>query len=65
MQSLSMNTFNIGIFQRYLICNPLPKTTEEIEKVTEMMHQSMVVREDEFIEKLHQVIGFATGEDCK
>ena len=51
--------------QRYLICNPLPKTTEEIENVTEMMHKRMVVREEEAIEKLRQVIKFATSEDCK
>ncbi|KIM75419.1 hypothetical protein PILCRDRAFT_98975 [Piloderma croceum F 1598] len=49
---------------RYLICNPLPKTTEETEKVTGMMYQRMVAREDEAIEKLHQVIKFATSEDC-
>jgi hypothetical protein len=65
MQFLPMNIFDVDFWQRYLICNPLPKTTEEIENVTDMMYRRMVDREDEAIQKLRQVIDFATGDDCE
>lgn len=51
--------------QRYTVLNALPKSTEEIKNVANMIYQRMVEREDEAIQKLHQVIAFATGEDCK
>jgi hypothetical protein len=62
---LSIIVFDMYCSQRYLICNPLPKTTEEIENVTEMMYKRMVSREDEAIAKLRQVIDFATSDDCQ
>jgi hypothetical protein len=62
---LLMNISDIEITQRYLICNPLPKTTNPIEDITDKMYQRMVAREDEAIQKLRQVIDFATGEDCE
>jgi hypothetical protein len=64
-QLLSVHTSDMDVSQRYLICKPLPKTAEEIENVTEMMYERMVTREDEAIEKLRQVIGFATSDDCR
>jgi hypothetical protein len=62
---LLMNISDIEITQRYLICNPLPKTTDAIEDITDKIYQRMVAREDEAIQKLRQVIDFATGEDCE
>ncbi|KAH7913025.1 ATP-dependent DNA helicase [Hygrophoropsis aurantiaca] len=49
---------------RYKVLNPLPKTTEEIKAVAELMYQRMITREDEAIQKLQQVIEFATADDC-
>lgn len=53
------------ILQRYLIRNPLPITVEEIDNVTEMMYQRMLAREEEAVQKIRQVINFATTDDCK
>ncbi|KII93915.1 hypothetical protein PLICRDRAFT_88210 [Plicaturopsis crispa FD-325 SS-3] len=49
---------------RYAVLKPLPKTNAEIGDVTEMMFKRMVDREEEAIQKLRQVIEFATADDC-
>ncbi|KAH7929308.1 ATP-dependent DNA helicase [Leucogyrophana mollusca] len=49
---------------RYKILNPLPKTAEEIKDVADLMYQRMIAREDEAVQKLRQVIDFATTDDC-
>ena len=51
--------------QRYAVLNELPKSTEEIKNVASMIYHRMTKREDEGIQKLRQVIAFATGEDCR
>ncbi|KAI0274720.1 ATP-dependent DNA helicase [Gloeopeniophorella convolvens] len=49
---------------RYAVINPLPKSTEEIKNLATLLHQGMVKREEEAVEKLRSVITFATNDDC-
>ncbi|RDB29220.1 putative ATP-dependent DNA helicase RecQ [Hypsizygus marmoreus] len=49
---------------RYAILKALPKTTEEIKTIAGEMFSRMLKREEEGIEKLRQVIEFATDDDC-
>lgn len=50
--------------QRYAILSPLPKTLEGIQQLAELIYQRMLGREEEAVQKLQQVIDFATGDDC-
>ncbi|KAA1468691.1 ATP-dependent DNA helicase [Dentipellis sp. KUC8613] len=49
---------------RYLVLKPLPSTTEEIRHIAALMHERMEGREQEAVEKLRQVVTFATADDC-
>ncbi|TFK57019.1 ATP-dependent DNA helicase [Heliocybe sulcata] len=49
---------------RYAILNPLPQTSEGIEELAKKMYERMLAREEEAVRKLHEVIKFATDEDC-
>lgn len=51
--------------QRYSVINPLPKDIEEIEVLAKAMYERMLKREDEAVRKLHQVIEFATADECE
>lgn len=42
----------------------LPKTAEAIKQLAGEMYLRMMQREEEDIEKLRQVIAFATDDDC-
>lgn len=43
----------------------MPKTTEEIKQIADDMYARMLKREDEAVQKLRQVIQFATDDDCE
>lgn len=43
---------------------PLPRALKDIKNLAEMMYQRMVAREEEAVEKIRQVIQFATTDDC-
>ncbi|OCH96064.1 ATP-dependent DNA helicase [Obba rivulosa] len=49
---------------RYLVINPMPKTTDSIKELADKIYQRMLAREEEAVQKLRQVIDFATGDDC-
>ncbi|RPD55839.1 ATP-dependent DNA helicase [Lentinus tigrinus ALCF2SS1-7] len=49
---------------RYMVMNPMPKSTKEIKALADALYQRMVAREDEAIEKIRKVIEFATNDDC-
>ncbi|GLB36075.1 putative ATP-dependent DNA helicase [Lyophyllum shimeji] len=49
---------------RYAVLKPLPKETEEIKKLAKDLHDRMLKREEEGIEKIRQVIEFAIDDDC-
>ncbi|EMD42135.1 hypothetical protein CERSUDRAFT_129539 [Gelatoporia subvermispora B] len=49
---------------RYLIVNPMIKTVEGIKELANKIHQGMLSREEEAVQKLQQVIDLATGDDC-
>ncbi|KAI0375106.1 ATP-dependent DNA helicase [Pilatotrama ljubarskyi] len=49
---------------RFMVLKPLPKANKEIKNLANMMYQRMVAREDEAVEKIRQVIQFATTDDC-
>ncbi|KAF5385259.1 hypothetical protein D9615_001455 [Tricholomella constricta] len=49
---------------RYAVLKPLPKDTAEIMRMAGKLHSRMLKREEEGIEKLRQVIEFATDQDC-
>ncbi|TFY82334.1 hypothetical protein EWM64_g1675 [Hericium alpestre] len=49
---------------RYLVMKPLPKSVQDIKKVASLMYQRMIAREQEAVEKLRQVVTFATIDDC-
>lgn len=51
--------------QRYTITGNIPKTHEEIGKVAKQMHERMLVREQEAVDKLHKVISFGSGAQCE
>lgn len=50
--------------QRYMVVNPLPKTSEGIQALADLIYERMLAREEEAVQKLKQVIDFATGDDC-
>jgi hypothetical protein len=52
------------LWQRYTVLKELPVTAEAIKQVAGDMYLRMLKREDEGIEKLRQVITFATDDDC-
>ncbi|TFK57018.1 ATP-dependent DNA helicase [Heliocybe sulcata] len=49
---------------RYAILNPLPPTSEGIEELAKKIYERMLAREEESVRKLHEVINFATADDC-
>ncbi|KAG6912027.1 hypothetical protein DXG01_000275 [Tephrocybe rancida] len=46
------------------VLKALPKQTDEIKKMAENFHSGMIKREEEGVEKIRQVIEFATDDDC-
>lgn len=42
----------------------MPRSTNEVKNLANMIYQRMVAREDEAIEKIRKVIEFATNDDC-
>ena len=50
--------------QRFLVLEPLPKDTEGINNLTELMYQRMQSRENDAVRKIKEVIDFATTDDC-
>lgn len=50
--------------QRYQVLKPLPKAPEEIQALADKLYAKMEFREEEAVQKLRQVIEFATGDDC-
>jgi hypothetical protein len=51
-------------WQRYTVLKELPVTVEAIKKVAGDIYLRMLEREEEGIEKLRQVVAFATDDDC-
>ncbi|KAI0651958.1 ATP-dependent DNA helicase [Trametes meyenii] len=49
---------------RYMVIKPLSRNLKEVKDLATMMYQRMVAREDEAVEKIRQVIQFATADDC-
>ncbi|KZT30636.1 ATP-dependent DNA helicase [Neolentinus lepideus HHB14362 ss-1] len=49
---------------RYQVLNPLPRTSASIEELVKKMYVRMVAREEEAVQKLREVIKFATDDDC-
>lgn len=50
--------------QRYFAKKPLPTTTADIQNLATLMYDRMIKREEDAIEKLKQVIDFATKDEC-
>ena len=44
---------------------PMPKNVEDIERLADQMYTGMVKRETEAVEKMRQVIEFATDDNCR
>lgn len=44
---------------------PLPKDTEGIKNLANLMYQRMLQREDEAVRKIKEVIDFATTDECQ
>lgn len=55
---------NVACAQRYQVLKPLPKASHEIQALADKLYAKMLFREEEAIQKLRQVIEFATGDDC-
>ncbi|KAI9065831.1 ATP-dependent DNA helicase [Trametes sanguinea] len=49
---------------RYMVVKPMPRSAKEIKTLSTQMYQGMVAREEEAVEKIRQVIQFATNDDC-
>ncbi|KAH9937035.1 ATP-dependent DNA helicase [Fomitopsis serialis] len=49
---------------RYQVLKPLPKAPEEIQALADQLFTRMLAREEESVQKLRQVMEFATNDDC-
>ncbi|KAH9944291.1 ATP-dependent DNA helicase [Epithele typhae] len=49
---------------RYMVLNAMPKSSKDIKSLATTMYQRMVGREEEAVEKIRKVIGYATADDC-
>ncbi|KAI0348544.1 ATP-dependent DNA helicase [Trametopsis cervina] len=49
---------------RFAVLKPLPKDVPGIKDLAELMYARMLAREDEGVQKLKQVIEFASNDDC-
>ncbi|KAI0669791.1 ATP-dependent DNA helicase [Trametes maxima] len=49
---------------RYMVLKPLSRNLKEVKDLATMVYQRMIAREDEAVEKIRQVIQFATADDC-
>ncbi|KZT72807.1 ATP-dependent DNA helicase [Daedalea quercina L-15889] len=49
---------------RYQVLKPLPKAPEEIQALADKLYARMLAREEEAVQKLRQVVEFATNDDC-
>ncbi|TFY65149.1 hypothetical protein EVJ58_g2153 [Rhodofomes roseus] len=50
---------------RYQVLKPLPKAPEEIQVLADQLYNKMLAREEEAVQKLRQVMEFATNDDCR
>ena len=48
-----------------MVMKPMPKNVEDIERLADQMYTGMVKRETEAVEKMRQVIEFATDDNCR
>ncbi|KAI0655184.1 ATP-dependent DNA helicase [Cubamyces menziesii] len=49
---------------RYLVMKPLPKGLKDINALATQIYHRMVAREEEAVEKIREVMKFATTDDC-
>ncbi|KDQ63470.1 hypothetical protein JAAARDRAFT_119479 [Jaapia argillacea MUCL 33604] len=59
-----VNSKGSQVRARYAVINPLPKDAKGVEELAELLHQRMLGREDEAVQKIREVINFATDDDC-
>ncbi|KAI0778291.1 ATP-dependent DNA helicase [Trametes elegans] len=60
----NINSKPSQIRARYMVLKPMPRGTKDTKDLVTMMYTRMVAREEEAVEKIRQVIQFATTDDC-